>query len=228
MHFTRSLLLGLAAFLLLLQGAQAQGLPPAVEADRLLQLAAAEMEKGAQADWPRVASALQGAEATGVRMPPNFDYHFGRALHGAGRHEDSVKRLERYLQVHGTKARYYAEATQQYTSVLAALAEVRARAAAQAEVDKAWVRYHSRWSADGDYDCTLARQRLDTLAYKARDVQCECRTREGGGIAQTRCDLRYLGNRLLDTDLPASRLEHKYPVRPRRRDFDERMVTSVE
>ena len=66
----RSVFLGFAAAFCFAGAAAAQGLPPAVEADRLLQLASSEMAKGEKGDtaaWSKAAAALKGAEATGVR-----------------------------------------------------------------------------------------------------------------------------------------------------------------
>ncbi len=89
-------------------------LPPAIEADRLLQEAAAEMAKEKGIDWLKVVEALEAAEATRARMPENFQFHLGKALWYAGQNETdvnaAVQRVERYLSTQGTAAKYYKEA----------------------------------------------------------------------------------------------------------------------
>lgn len=100
-----------ALWLACAQPAVAQ-LPPAMEADRLLLEASTEMEKEKDVSWTQVVTALEAAEATGARMPQNFQYHLGRALGNVSEHEEGAKRLERYLSAQGTKAKYYKEALQ--------------------------------------------------------------------------------------------------------------------
>ncbi len=91
-------------------------LSPEIEADRLLLEASTEMEKEKGISWSQVLSALEAAEATGARMPENFNYHLGRALNAVSDYALGQKRLERYLAAQGNKAKYYKEALQGLTS----------------------------------------------------------------------------------------------------------------
>lgn len=177
----RALLPMLLATLLCAGAATAQGLPPAVEADRQLQLASSEMDKedkGGKADWPRVAAALKAAEATGVTMPVNFDYHVGRALHATGEHAAALERLERYLRVHGTKARYYSQALQLYTSAQAGQATAQEAARQKAALEAAWVKVKTTWWNTDDLDdgCERAESRIQRYAPSARNLDCSCTT----------------------------------------------------
>ena len=177
----RFLLACLAAALLWSGAATAQGLPPAVEADRQLQLASSEMDKedkGGKADWAKVAAALKAAEATGVAMPANFDYHYGRALHATGEHAAALERLERYLRVHGTKGKYYSPALQLYTSAQAGKATADEAVRQRAAVDAAWVNVKTTWWDTDELDdgCERAEARIQRYAPSARRLDCSCKT----------------------------------------------------
>lgn len=177
----RLLLACLTATLLWTGAATAQGLPPTVEADRQLQLASGEMEKedkGGKADWPKAAAALKAAEATGVPMPANFDYHYGRALQATGQHAAALERLERYLRVHGTKGKYYSQALQLYTSAQAGKATADEAARQRAALDAAWVDVKTTWWNTDDLDdgCERAEARIERYAPSARNLDCSCQT----------------------------------------------------
>lgn len=216
-RFLRSTSVGLAAAFCFSGWSAAQGLPPAVEADRLLQSAATELEKGTkggQVDWIKVGTALEGAEATGVRMPANFDYHYGRALHAVGLHAVAHVRLERYLRTQGTKGKYYNDALAQYTSVQSALADARVAAEKQAVIDRGWRWVTSTWRHAGEVgeDCGIATRRVKNLASSARAIDCDCDVGEVDhpayrGKVETTCKLRWQGNLVLDkmTSFYASR-----------------------
>lgn len=107
----------LAAFLatLLLTSLPARALPPEIEADRLLQDAATEMDKRSP-DWDRTLKALTAAEALPVAISTNFDYHMGRALAGNKKYKAAAARLGQYLTTQGTGARHYTEALRAYTA----------------------------------------------------------------------------------------------------------------
>ena len=159
--------------------AAAQGLPPAIEADRQLQLAASEMAKadrGDKADWALVAQALKSAEATGVRMPAGFDYHQGRALHAMGEHAAALQRLERYLRVQGQQGKYYSEALALFTQAQAAQAQGEAAQRRQAQIDAAWVNLRTRWWSTDETDdgCSRAQSRIQRYAPSARGFDCDC------------------------------------------------------
>lgn len=85
-------------------------LPPQIEADRLLQIAATEMDKPDGGARTLIVRSLEAAQATGARMPDNFLYHLGRALYFVDEVEASQERLDRYLTTQGSQARYYKEA----------------------------------------------------------------------------------------------------------------------
>lgn len=74
----------------------ATALPPDVEADRLLLQAFNETAKEMGSQPTVVVQALEAPEATGVRMPENFDFHLGRALAQMGDVEDATTRPDRY------------------------------------------------------------------------------------------------------------------------------------
>ena len=223
----RSVFVGLAAAFCLWGGVAAQGLPPAVEADRLLQLGSAEMAKGEKGDaaaWAKAASALKGAEATGVRMPENFDYHYGRTLHAVGQHKAAHERLERYLRTYGTKGKYYSEALAQYTSVQNALAEARVAAEKQAVVDRGWRWVRSTWTHAGDEgtDCYKATRRVKNQSSSARSIDCDCDVRDNDhpayrGSLLTICKIRWQGNTVLDGET-SYYLDRDYSTR--RQDFE--------
>jgi hypothetical protein len=225
--FLRSVFIGFAAAICFAGGAAAQGLPPAVEADRLLQLGSAEMAKGEKGDaaaWAKAAAALKGAEATGVRMPDNFDYHYGRALHAVGQHQASHERLERYLRTFGTKGKYYSEALAQYTSVQNALAEGRVAAEKQAVVDRGWRWVRSTWVHAGDEgtDCYKATRRVKNQSSSAREIDCDCNVTENDhpayrGSLLTICKIRWQGNTVLDK---ASSFYVDRDYSTRRQDFE--------
>ena len=204
----RFVFIGFVAAFCFAGAAAAQGLPPAVEADRLLQLASTEMAKGDKGDtaaWGKAAAALKGAEATGVRMPDNFDYHYGRALHAVGQNTLAHERIERYLRTQGTRGKYYSEALAQYTSVQGALAEARVAAEKQAVIDRGWRWVTSRWVHAGDEgtDCYKATRRVKNQASQAREIRCDCNVTENDhpayrGSLLTICKLRWQGNTVLD------------------------------
>jgi hypothetical protein len=223
----RSAFVGLVAAFCFVGTTAAQGLPPAVEADRLLQLGAAEMAKGEKGDtaaWAKAAEALKGAEATGVRMADNFDYHYGRTLHAVGQHATAHERLERYLRTHGTKGKYYSEALAQYTSVQSALAEARVAARKQAVVDRGWRWVRSTWMHAGDEgtDCYKATRRVKNQSASAREIDCDCDVKENDhpayrGTLLTICKIRWQGNTVLDQ---ASSLYFDRDYSTRRQDFE--------
>ncbi|WP_439518200.1 hypothetical protein [Hydrogenophaga sp.] len=223
----RSMFVALAAAFCLHGGTTAQGLPPTVEADRLLQLGAAEMAKGEKGDaaaWAKAAAALKGAEATGVRMPDNFDYHYGRASHAVGQHTVAHERLERYLRTHGTKGKYYSEALAQYTSVQNALAEARVAADKQAVVDRGWRWVRSTWVHAGDEgtDCYKATRRVKSQSSSAREIDCDCDVKDNDhpayrGSLLTICKIRWQGNTVLDK-ASSFYLDREYSSR--RQDFE--------
>lgn len=223
----RSVFIGFAAALCLAGATTAQGLPPAVEADRLLQLGAAEMAKGEKGDtaaWAKAAAALKGAEATGVRMTENFDYHYGRTLHAVGQHAVAHERLDRYLRTYGTKAKYYSEALAQYTSVQNALAEARVAAEKQAVVDRGWRWVRSSWVHAGDEgtDCYKATRRVKNQSSSARAIDCDCNVTENDhpayrGSLLTICKIRWQGNTVLDKET-SYYLDRDYSTR--RQDFE--------
>ncbi|ENO89514.1 Lcl domain-containing protein [Thauera linaloolentis] len=105
-------------------GVQAQ-LPPQLEADRLLQKAAAAMEKkrGDRQHYIDITYDLENARETGAPMPTNFSYHLGIAALRAGAIRTSLEALGDYLKEQGTKAKYYKEALSAYST-----AETRAQA----------------------------------------------------------------------------------------------------
>ncbi len=212
----------------------AQGLPPVMEADRLLQLAASETAKGAGADWNTVAAALKDAEATGVRMPDNFDYHYGTALRAVKQFPAAQQRLERYLREKGTKARYYSEALQQYSSVQAALAAERAALEQQAEIERSWTWFQSRWRGLGEHDCDQARGRVSAISRRARAIHCDCDVEvltdhpNYRGMYRTTCEVRWQGNRLLDKHLPTSEVNREYVAWSWQRESGESMMTKPE
>ncbi|WP_066272190.1 hypothetical protein [Hydrogenophaga palleronii] len=218
----------------LLGAAAAQGLPPAMEADRLLQIAATEMDKQDGADWKTVATALRDAEATGARMPVNFAYHYGRALHAVRQHAAAQQQLERYLREQGTKARYYSEALQQYSSVQVALAAERAALEQQAEIERSWTWFQSRWRGLGQHDCDQARGRVSAISRRARAINCDCDVEvitdhpNYRGMYRTTCEVRWQGNRLLDKHLPTSQVDRDYVAWSWQRESGESMRTGPE
>ena len=223
----RSVFLGFAAAFCFAGAAAAQGLPPAVEGDRLLQLASSEMAKGEKGDtaaWSKAAAALKGAEATGVRMTENFDYHYGRTLRAVGQHAAAHERLDRYLRTYGTKGKYYSEALAQYTSVQGALAEAQVAAEKQAVVDRGWRWVESRWVHAGDEgtDCYKATRRVKNQSSSAREIRCDCNVVENEhpayrGSLLTICKLRWQGNTVLDK-ATSFYLDREYSTR--RQDFE--------
>lgn len=102
-------------------------LPPAVQADRMLQRAAAEMDKQGGGSPPVIVRSLEAARATGVRMPANFRYHLGRALYFLGESEESLAQIQGYLKEQGGQAKYYAEALDVYSAAEAAVQQDKRR-----------------------------------------------------------------------------------------------------
>lgn len=119
----------LAAGCLLCALSPASALPPDVEADRLLLQASNEMAKENGVQPTVVLQALEAAEATGVRMPENFNFHLGRALMQVGEAEAAIPRLDRYLTAQGKNAKYYKEALEALTNAQAVAAERKRRGA---------------------------------------------------------------------------------------------------
>lgn len=205
----------------------AQGLPPQVEADRQLQLAAAEMEKAGAADWPKAVEALEAAAATGVRMPANFDYHLGRALLGADRPGPAQERLERYLREQGAQGKYYSEALQQYSLAKTRAEAARVAAAKQAALNAAWVKVKTVWRQDDSEDesCRPAKRRLTAYAPSARNIHCHCQVSDIDHPAwrdytQSRCELSWEGN-LIEEKRSSFNGDMSYPLRRGSRTFSE-------
>ena len=86
---------------------QAFALPPEVESDRLLLSAS---ESLAAKDFFKAVSDLEKVKALGTKLPANFQYHYAKALAGAGRHTSAKAAIENYLNTSGRSAKYYAEA----------------------------------------------------------------------------------------------------------------------
>lgn len=84
-----AVLLGLSA-----TGPARAQLPPEVEADRLLLIARDSME--AQ-DWAKARDAFEGILALGIAVPPDFHYHYARALSQSGRPVQAKEELTLYL-----------------------------------------------------------------------------------------------------------------------------------
>lgn len=198
-------LAAMAAALCLAGALQAQGLPPTIEADRQLQLAATEMDRKDDTNWQKVAVALKAAEDTGVRMPSNFDYHYGRALQATGRHGEALERLQRYLSTQGSKAKYYSEALALYSSAQAGAAANQAAAEQKVREDAAWRWVTSTWSRIGQntVSCDSLERRVSRFASSMRNFDCACDVKDIDHPAyrddlQTVCKARWQGNLLLD------------------------------
>ncbi len=190
-----------AAFLALL-ALSAGALPPQVEADRQLKAAASEMRQDTIA-WPRVLEALNAAEATGAKLPENFDYYMGMALSETGEPAQAVKRLTRYLERYGKRARSYDAALEQLNlaekrQAQKLEAEQRARQAeedrlaaeakakqAQEEIARSWERQYFRYwimDTEGSGTCSKARDRISSFVRSnaVRDFDCRCSTEDVG------------------------------------------------
>lgn len=90
---TRALVLAALLNLSAAGFAQAQ-LPPEVEADRLLLLARDSMEAG---EWKKAREAFEGILALGISVPPDFHYHYARALNANGKPREARDTLSLYL-----------------------------------------------------------------------------------------------------------------------------------
>jgi hypothetical protein len=117
-------------------------LPPDIEADRLLQQAAHELAKEKDAQHVVVLQALEAAEATGARMPKNFDYHLGRSLVAVREFDAGKQRLERYLKAQGKNAKYYSDALEWLTASQSALNDLQRR--------ETWTRFEWHDKAAGE------------------------------------------------------------------------------
>ena len=166
-------------------------LPPAMEADRQMLAAKAAMDAS---DWTRAVTALDAVEATGVkRLPESFNYHYARALNGAGLHDRAMERAGLYLRAYGERGKYYRETLVELnTAERQGLArrEETARAAAAAEaaskeqqaIDSAWVTHKFRYwvmSNHGSANCSDTERKImeDIRRPAMRGFSCSCITR---------------------------------------------------
>jgi hypothetical protein len=186
----------LLAALLVLSAQTAGALPPQVEADRQLKAAAAEMRQDTIA-WQRVLAALTAAEATGTKMPENFDYYMGMALNETGEPAKAMQRLSRYLERVGKRGKSYEAALEQYNVAERRQAqkleeERRARKAqedrlaaearakqAQEEIARSWERVYFRYwimDTEGSGSCGDARSRIfrGVQDDAVRGFDCDC------------------------------------------------------
>ncbi|MCW5654909.1 hypothetical protein [Hydrogenophaga sp.] len=189
-----------AVLLLGLSVTMAWALPPQIEADRQLKAAGAEMKQDT-IDWQRALTALNAAEATGVKMPESFDYYIGRALSETGDPASAVQRFTRYLERYGKRGKFYDLTLEQLNLAERRQAQkleaeqrarkaeeerVAAEAAAkrlQAEIDSAWeVRYFYYWIMDNEgsgYCSTVSSSIHRGVNSKAvRKIDCDCRTED--------------------------------------------------
>ncbi len=93
-------------------------LPPAVELDRLLLQAKSALDAK---DYAQATESLSKAEKLGVKLPATFYYHYGLAYAGTGQLEKGHSMLEKYLELSGTKGKFYREALEELNKIEAAI-----------------------------------------------------------------------------------------------------------
>jgi tetratricopeptide (TPR) repeat protein len=113
--------------------ASAWALAPEIEMDRLLIQAKTALDAS---DYAQATESLSKAEKLGVKLPPTFYYHYGRAYAGTGKLEQGRDMLEKYLNMSGTRGKFYQEALVALNNIESTLRKREADAAALAEQKK--------------------------------------------------------------------------------------------
>lgn len=137
---------------------------PQIEMDRLLLQAKAALDAK---NFAQASESLANAEKLGIALPDTFYYHSGRANAGAGRLEQAQASYSKYLEMSGTKGKFYQEALIGMNEVEAA---VNARNAAAAEEKVNCAKQH-------DEDLATAKR-----ALRSAEAACELSTYSGNSF----------------------------------------------
>lgn len=99
-------------------GAAHAQLPPEVEADRLLLIARDSMEAK---EWSKARQAFADILALGISVPPDFHYHYARALSQSGRPAQAKEQLTLFLRKADRGSETYRDALALFNTVDAAV-----------------------------------------------------------------------------------------------------------
>jgi len=90
-------------------------LPPEIEADRLLKLAAQQIESGKYSD---AIVSFNSVFTLGVALPPKMEYHYSKCFANNKRWSEAKVHIEKYFNLVGKKGENYSEALDLYNRII--------------------------------------------------------------------------------------------------------------
>ena len=150
-----------------LESARAQ-LPPEVEADRLLLIARDSMEAK---EWGKARQAFEDILALGIAVPPDFHYHYARALSQSGRPAQAKEQLTLYLRNADRGSPLYRDALTLFNTVDAAAKRAEENRKREAAIAAKQAEDARKAAAEAEQRAKATRQKIAEAEAGSADAQ---------------------------------------------------------
>ena len=149
-------------------GAAYAQLPPEVEADRLLLIARDRMEAK---EWGKARQAFEDILALGIAVPPDFHYHYARALSQSGRSAQAKEQLTLYLREADRGSPLYRDALTLFNTVDAAAKRAEENRKREAAIAAKQAEYARNAAAEAEQRAKATRQKIAEAEAGNADAQ---------------------------------------------------------